>query len=354
MKKLLTVALMAAGATAYVLGKKFKAEREAQQEEVKFLTIDQDGETHVDLENTTADDENVEEPLFFQDFHKPNLIQEPSVENNDLLDGFEVHTQNQPVTESFPTEETRSSLFGDYNFSTRVNGDVAPSFPNKSIVSEKIEEQTSVQEEPKIITKSPFMNMDSFEELVQKTTPSLTELNQEEVTYDEEEFEFPSIHEPTFDRPSNFTQPTTPMHKEVVTATVEKPIVETKVEEAHSTIDPINPLVRSVLQSYPHLSEKIVLNVLQSADRLKTELQNGDNINIFHYANFSRIEDMVEFTGKMRTEGYRIQGSGQEGTLLIMNEITVNESNVLSEVFEVAEQVGIHNGEYTVYNIQQL
>ena len=115
--------------------------------------------------------------------------------------------------------------------------------------------------------------------------------------------------------------------------------------------DEDSPEVKEISELYPYLSLDYIEEQLKRNDAFNTEYPEDTLVTISHKALF----DSEDLKGQFRTiaeqNGYEAKDLGEKECLAVHKMFTQNGA-ILSDIFNVANQVGCLKGSYEGYNIE--
>ncbi|MCF0109037.1 MAG: hypothetical protein HUJ57_02935 [Erysipelotrichaceae bacterium] len=125
-------------------------------------------------------------------------------------------------------------------------------------------------------------------------------------------------------------------------------VPEEKKEEEEITFveldDEDEPVVNNVKKLYPYLDDAFVESILAKEEELNVD---GDKVTVKHQCSFPSEEALNTFKAIAADLGYTVDGDELEVT--VANTFDNAEGRVMSDIFNVANQVACLNGEYKGY-----
>lgn len=116
---------------------------------------------------------------------------------------------------------------------------------------------------------------------------------------------------------------------------------------------PLSPEILSIQEIYPALGYRFIDDVYRHYDQYNHELPIGDKCRIRHRIQFRDSNDsLIRFIKIIKEFGYIVSGSSGPETIEITLDFINEESKILSEIYNVANQVSLENGDYKGYELE--
>lgn len=372
-KSLFTMALVAAGAVIYLLSKD-KEEEKSETPEIRLI----------DLKKDNNEEENHEESH-----------EEPLETVNEAVEEKEEKTK-EPEVEAAPIEQPEK-IEPEQDFEEHIS-DLMNEIQEEIQVEpvEEVEEPIEVknEEEPEAVVVDEEIHSEPIKE-----EPVLEDFNEEETEdtsseetiLNEESLEESTnsnneeVVEENVNSEENAVEENTDIHDEapVEETKVPKEIQEDTSEEENSDEEePLNSkilneieqesigfnstftpkeeeasysgTVYEVSELYPYLSYEMIDKILDANVGFSHVYQDNQPIKIVHRVGFDKIEDLIEFVILIKEHDYRVEENNGLDMISISKEMVVEDMIIMSDIFNVSNQVYRLHGHYQGYEIVEL
>ncbi len=120
---------------------------------------------------------------------------------------------------------------------------------------------------------------------------------------------------------------------------------EEKEDEFSETIKEIGLL-------YPYLNQGFIGKILQQLPHFTEEFKNGDTCRIVHKVQFHESNNLMRFLEIIRGQGYEVVGTDANNNILLQLDFVTQESKILSEIYNISNQVNYLDGIYRGYELE--
>ncbi len=110
--------------------------------------------------------------------------------------------------------------------------------------------------------------------------------------------------------------------------------------------------VEEIAGLYPFLSKKFIEKVYLQNDKLNEDYPQETLVEIKHYASFSEDDVLLHFARIMENNGYEVIKN--EKDFIVIKKFYSEKDRLISEIYNVANQVSNLGGLYTGYEISEL
>lgn len=110
--------------------------------------------------------------------------------------------------------------------------------------------------------------------------------------------------------------------------------------------------VEEIAGLYPFLSKKFIEKVYLQNDKLNEDYPQETLVEIKHYASFSEDDVLLHFVRIMENNGYEVIRN--EKDFIVIKKFYSEKDRLISEIYNVANQVSNLGGLYTGYEISEL
>lgn len=124
-----------------------------------------------------------------------------------------------------------------------------------------------------------------------------------------------------------------------------------KKEEAPAEQKEYAPEVKEISELYPYLGLDYIEEQLKRNDAFNTEYPEDTLVTISHKAEFESDDAKFSFRTIAEQNGYEVKDLGEKECLAVHKMFTQNGA-ILSDIFNVANQVGCLKGSYEGYKIE--
>lgn len=129
---------------------------------------------------------------------------------------------------------------------------------------------------------------------------------------------------------------------------LEEEVFGKKEEEA------VSQTVKEIGLLYPHLSIRFIEKVLSQLPQYNEEFGSGEDCRIIHKIQFDEAKNLMRFIEVVRSVGYEVVGTDEDGHILIQLDFKNQDSKILSEIYNVANQSSLLNGRYKGNELEKL
>ena len=112
--------------------------------------------------------------------------------------------------------------------------------------------------------------------------------------------------------------------------------------------------VESISNFFPYVSSSLIDNVYEQKDAIANSYPAGSRVRLFHLLKFSSEADLNSFIQIADKHNYRSEIVNDGLKVEVSNEMKVKEGALLTDIYVVANQAGILNGEYESFSIEEL
>ncbi|HCY06413.1 MAG: hypothetical protein WBH68_07010 [Erysipelotrichaceae bacterium] len=110
--------------------------------------------------------------------------------------------------------------------------------------------------------------------------------------------------------------------------------------------------VNEISELYPYLSKKFIEKVYGQTDKLEADYPDDTLVEIKHYASFGVDTDVKAFVTLMDEKAYEVSYVGEEEKdVILVKKFFSEKGRIVSEIFNVANQVNLIGGIYTGYEV---
>lgn len=369
-KSLFTMALVAAGAVIYLLSKD-KEEEISETPEIRLIDLKKDNNESESHHDSTEEPQEEEAPGINQEeeteaepeAEEPVLSQEESF--SDLMSELEQELHNESSS-----DETEEEL-NEETLQVEQQEEVV----EKIVSSEVLEEPVAVEE-----TK--------IEEATSETVADLEDSAEVKEVEEEKENEQPEIIEEHEKEPVEVAEMKEEEYKSDFSEEVEANSEEESLEDEEETDSVIKDLQGKILNEveqeikdnsdfgdfvrgnaqkeeeprysgtvyevsdlYPYLSYEMIDKILDANIGFNHVYHDNQSIKIIHRVGFDKIEDLIEFVILIKEHDYRVEENNGLDMISISKDLVVEDTIIISDIFNVSNQVYRLHGHYQGYEI---
>ena len=110
--------------------------------------------------------------------------------------------------------------------------------------------------------------------------------------------------------------------------------------------------VEEIAKLYPSLSKRFIEKVYSQNDKLNEDYPQETLVEIKHYASFSEDDELLHFVRIMENNGYEVIKNEKDS--IVIKKFYSEKDRLISEIYNVANQVSNLGGLYTGYEICEL
>lgn len=260
-----------------------------------------------------------------------NPLNDEGITLNPLNDEVEEKLSSTKEIDLSEFEEFKQSLsqkndgldiMGDF-FKEEVSEEVKP------IVEQPKEEPVIVQPKEEPIVQPEVK--DSVDEVVQKVTNIVeTPFSAEDEELEDIDFDSLLEEEPTDN------------------SSVSEQFEEEETEEQYPQA------VHDIQTLYPYLNKQFINRIFNNFDKFNQEFAVGTKCRIIHKIQFPSADNLMTAIEKIRQSGYEVLGADEKQNILIQLDFENQESKILSEIYNVSNQVNYLDGFYKGYEIEHI
>lgn len=112
-----------------------------------------------------------------------------------------------------------------------------------------------------------------------------------------------------------------------------------------------NEIFERISKLYPYLPEGFIRSVYELKEGLSTEYPIGDRIIVLHRVSFYDVEDLRKFVEIGLNHEYTINADENKKIVDIFKEFVNSDGRILTNIYEIANQGYLLNGNYEGYNV---
>ena len=112
-----------------------------------------------------------------------------------------------------------------------------------------------------------------------------------------------------------------------------------------------NEIFERISKLYPYLPEGFIRSVYELKEGLSTEYPIGDRIIVLHRVSFNDVEDLRKFVEIGLNHEYTINADENKKIVDIFKEFVNSDGRILTNIYEIANQGYLLNGNYEGYNV---
>ena len=125
-------------------------------------------------------------------------------------------------------------------------------------------------------------------------------------------------------------------------------------EDEEEEEDQYSSDVNEISGLYPYLSKKFIDKVYAQSDKLDEDYPNDTLVEIKHYASFGVDSDVKGFVTIMEDNSYEVSYvDEEEKDVILTKKFFTEKGRIISEIFNVANQVNVLGGIYTGYEVSE-
>lgn len=337
-RSLFTAALVAAGAVIYLLSKNKKEDNENETPEIKLIDLKKD-----DSDDKTEENHNEEEKSSVEEVSQEEAKEEPAEEEEEAGKCEEEHSDEEQPAE----EQDVASLIDELKAELRTESEVPEPQPEKPAepVQEEAHEAKSEKEETPV-------NFDEKSE-----APG------------DEDAEHPTFERPVVQKTEEHDESETstddfkPDHESEESVEIEDlkgrilSEVEQEVSDFNRGFRPqkdeavYSETVYEISDLYPYLSYEMIDEILDANISFNRKYRDNQPIRIVHRVGFDKIEDLIEFVILIKEHDYRVEENNGLDMIAISKDLIVEDTIIISDIFNVSNQVYRLHGQYKGYEI---
>lgn len=138
--------------------------------------------------------------------------------------------------------------------------------------------------------------------------------------------------------------------EEKVQKTEEEDVTFVKIDEDEAEY---SNEVDQISELYPYLSKKFIEKVFSQNDKLNEDYPDETLVEIKHYASFGEESDVNHFVRLMQAAGYELNSNEEGNDFIVIKKFYNEKGRLISEIYNVANQVNNLGGLYTGYEINE-
>lgn len=112
-----------------------------------------------------------------------------------------------------------------------------------------------------------------------------------------------------------------------------------------------NEIFERISKLYPYLPEGFIRSVYELKEGLSTEYPIGERIIVLHRVSFNDVEDLRKFVEIGLNHEYAINADENKKIVDIFKEFVNSDGRILTNIYEIANQGYLLNGNYEGYNV---
>lgn len=138
-----------------------------------------------------------------------------------------------------------------------------------------------------------------------------------------------------------------PVELEEISIDEIEPLEEIKLDEGEypETVHEIGKL-------YPYLNHKFINAIFSHFDEFAEEFMPGTSCKITHKVQFPESQNLMDFISIIKNYGYEIMGTDDDHNILLSLTFINEESKILSEIYNISNQVNYLDGLYRGYELE--
>ncbi|MFV0479946.1 MAG: hypothetical protein ACK5LZ_05185 [Anaerorhabdus sp.] len=125
-------------------------------------------------------------------------------------------------------------------------------------------------------------------------------------------------------------------------------------EEEKIADNSMDQTIKEIAALYPHLNSVFIGKVLELLPQYNSEFKPGEPARILHRIQFDDPKSLMRFIEVVRSVGYEILGTDEDGQILIQLDFSNQDSKIVSEIYNVANQAASLNGIYKGNELEKL
>lgn len=324
--------------------------KEVSKEQELKDTLEDDA--YIDLEDVLAQLEQVMEPTNIdtisevEEVNEEPELEEEKVEEVDqkqlLIDELEDLINNLEVDGEIHSELDED--FSEEDYLSQIKDAI-----NNTIILDEDGEEVDLSDvfEEEIKHEPNEINQDEIDEIfseILKQEGLADEEPSEEVVDEAEEYLDELVDELNESMESE-TLEDDEVNEEETEDTLEDEEVEDAYEEALDVYAQINEL-------YPYLSRGFVRAVYDLKEAIANEYPINHRIIILHRLSFNNLEDLRQFAEIVLNHDYRVNVDENKMIVDIFKEVINTDGKILTNIFEIANQAKLLEGNYEGYRIE--
>lgn len=126
-------------------------------------------------------------------------------------------------------------------------------------------------------------------------------------------------------------------------------IKEEEPETKQKTSGVEDKVYSNIMLAYPYLTKDFIVSAYDQKDEISTSYVKGDDYIILHRLTFTNVEELREFVEIMMAHNYLVNVDEKKMIVDTIREFTNREGTILTNIFSIANQAKILNGEYEGY-----
>ncbi|MEG0240285.1 hypothetical protein [Anaerorhabdus sp.] len=112
--------------------------------------------------------------------------------------------------------------------------------------------------------------------------------------------------------------------------------------------------VYDISSLYPYLNLKFINTVFNNFEVFNDEFEIGTGCRITHKVQFPESQNLISFIEIIKEYGYEINGTDENHNILIYLDFENQESKILSEIYNISNQVNYLDGLYKGYELEHI
>ena len=112
-----------------------------------------------------------------------------------------------------------------------------------------------------------------------------------------------------------------------------------------------NEIFERISKLYPYLPEGFIRSVYELKEGLSTEYPIGERVIVLHRVSFNDVEDLRKFVEIGLNHEYTINADENKKIVDIFKEFVNSDGRILTNIYEIANQGYLLNGNYEGYNV---
>lgn len=110
--------------------------------------------------------------------------------------------------------------------------------------------------------------------------------------------------------------------------------------------------VHEIGKLYPYLNHKFIYAIFSHFDEFTEEFKSGTSCKITHKVQFPESQNLMDFIKIIKDYGYEIIGTDDNHNILLTLTFVNEESKILSEIYNISNQVNYLDGLYRGYELE--
>ena len=112
--------------------------------------------------------------------------------------------------------------------------------------------------------------------------------------------------------------------------------------------------IESIGNFFPYVSSKLIDSVYAQKDAISFNYPSGMHVKLYHLLTFDDLENLNSFIQILDKHNYECKILNDKFQVEVSNEMKVKEGALLTDIYVVANQAGILNGNYESFSIEEL